>query len=133
MAAVQQAGNISDAIGGVLALADIRVTQGRLHAAMSIYERSLRLAAEHGDPAMRGTADMYVGMSELHRERNDLATATRLLLTARDQGEHTGFPQYPYRWRVAMAHILAAEGDLEVALGPLTLAILGRREWPERR
>ena len=34
MAHLQKAGNISDAIGGVLALADIRITQGRLHDAM---------------------------------------------------------------------------------------------------
>jgi hypothetical protein len=27
---------------------------------------------QQGAPVLRGTADMYVGMSELHRERNDL-------------------------------------------------------------
>src|SRR5690606_34159450 len=75
MANLQLAGNLSDVIGGSIALADIRIAQGRLRQAMRIYERGLQLAAEQGEPAMRGTADMWVGMSELCRESNDLPKA----------------------------------------------------------
>ena len=116
MASLQKAGNISDAVGGAMTSADIRNAQGRLRDAMRTYERALRLAAEHGDPVMRGTADMHVGMGEIHRERNDLHAATRHLLGSKEQGEHTGFPQYRYRWRVAMARIREAQGDLNGAL-----------------
>ena len=116
MANVQQAGNISDAIGGAIALADIQIAQGRLHEAMSTYEQALQLATEPGAPVLRGTADMYVGMSELHREHNDLKTATQHLLTSQELGEHTGLPQNRYRWRVAMARIREAQGDLDGAL-----------------
>src|SRR4030095_2986883 len=48
MAHLQMAGNISDAVGGVLALADIRMAQGRLRDAMRTYEGALQLAREHG-------------------------------------------------------------------------------------
>lgn len=116
MASLQLTGYISDAIGGVLALADIRKAQGRLRQAMRTYEQGLQLATEHGEPAMRGTADMYVGMSELYREHNNLHAATQHLLSSKEQGEHTGFPQNPYRWRVAMARLLEAQGDLDGAL-----------------
>ena len=116
MAHLQRAGNISDAIGGAITLADIRIAQGRLHEAMRTYERGLQLATEQGTPALRGTADMYVGMSELHREHNDLHAATQHLLRSKELGEHTGFPQNPYRWRVAMARIRQAQGDLDGAL-----------------
>jgi LuxR family maltose regulon positive regulatory protein len=116
MAQLQMAGNISDAVGGVLALADIRITQGRLHDAMRIYEGALQLARENGTPALRGTADMYVGMSELEREHNDLSAATQHLLRSREQGEHTGFPQHTYRWRLAMARLREVQGDLDGAL-----------------
>ena len=109
MASVQRAGNISDAIGGAIALADIRIAQGRLHEAMRTYEQGLQLATEQGEPVLRGTADMYVGMSELHRERNDLHAATQHLLRSKELGEHTGFPQNRYRWRVAMARIREAK------------------------
>ena len=59
---------------------------------------------------------MYVGMSELHRERNDLDAATQHLLRSKELGEHAGFPQNRYRWRVAMARIREAQGDLDGAL-----------------
>lgn len=116
MAYLQRAGYISDAIGGSIAPADIRIAQGRLHEAMGLYERGLQLAAEQGAPLLRGTADMYVGLSEIKREQNDLAVATQHLLTSKAQGDHTGFPQFPYRRRVAMAQIQQAQGDLDGAL-----------------
>jgi LuxR family maltose regulon positive regulatory protein len=59
---------------------------------------------------------MYVGMSELEREHNDLQAAAQLLLRSQEQGEHTGFPQHPYRWRVAMARLREAQGELFGAL-----------------
>jgi LuxR family maltose regulon positive regulatory protein len=119
MADLQRAGNIADAIGGAVALADIRIAQGRLREAIRTYERGLRLATEQGAPVLRGTADMHVGMAELHRERNDLGAATRHLLRSEELGEHTGFPQHPYRRRVAMARIREAEGDPDGALALL--------------
>jgi LuxR family maltose regulon positive regulatory protein len=59
---------------------------------------------------------MYVGMSEIEREHNDLSAATQLLQRSLEQGEHTGFPQHPYRWRIAMARLREAEGNLDAAL-----------------
>src|SRR5215212_4401369 len=116
MASLQRAGNTSDAINGAIALAAIRIAQGRLHDAMRTYEQALQLAMERGTPGLRGTADMYVGMSEILRERNDLHAATQHLLRSKEMGEHTGFPENRYRWRVAMARIRHAQGDLEGAL-----------------
>ena len=113
---LQRAGYISDAIGCAIALADIRIAQGRLREAMRTYEQALQLATEQGGPVLRGTADMYVGMSELHRERDDLHAATQHLLRSQELGEHTGLPQNRYRWRVAMARIREAQGDLDGAL-----------------
>jgi LuxR family maltose regulon positive regulatory protein len=120
MASVQQAGYVSDAIGGIIALADIQIAQGHLRQAMHIYEQGLQMAlAQHREssqPVLRGTADMYVGMSILYREHNDLQAARQHLLRSQELGEHIGFPQNPYRWRVAMARIKAAEGELDSAL-----------------
>ena len=116
MARVQRAGYLSDALGCSIALADIRMAQGRLREAMSTYERGLQLATEQGEPVLRGAADMHVGMSELHRERDDLDAATQHLLRSKELGEHTGLPQNRYRWRVAMARIREAQGDLDGAL-----------------
>ncbi len=119
MASLQRAGNISDILGCSIALADIRIAQGRLHEAMRIYERGLQLATEQtkqGEPVMRGTADMYVGMSALYRERDDLNAATQHLLRSKELGEHNGLPQNRYRWCVAMSRIREVGGDLDGAL-----------------
>jgi len=59
---------------------------------------------------------MHVGMSQLLRERNDLEAAMQHLLAGKELGEHAGLPQNPYRWRVAMARIREAQGDLDGAL-----------------
>jgi LuxR family maltose regulon positive regulatory protein len=116
MASLQKAGNISDAINGATTLAAIRITQGRLHDAMHTYEQALQLAIERGTPTLRGTADMYMGMSDLHREHNDLHAATQCLLKSKEMGEHTGFPQNRYRWHITMARVREAQGDLHGAL-----------------
>ncbi len=116
MALVQRAGFISDAIGCSIALADIRISQGRLREAMRTYERGLQLATEQSALPLRGAADMHVGMSELHRERDDLHAATQHLLRSKELGELAGLPQNRYRWCVAMARIRAAQGDLDGAL-----------------
>jgi LuxR family maltose regulon positive regulatory protein len=116
MASLQQAGNIADAINGAITLAALRIAQGRLREATRTYERALRLASSQAASLLRGTADIYVGMSELERERNDLQSATQHLLRSQELGEHAGFPQNRYRWRVAMARTREAEGDLDGAL-----------------
>jgi LuxR family maltose regulon positive regulatory protein len=116
MANVRLAGYISSAIGGSIVLADILIAQGRLHEAMTTYERGLKWAMEPSAPVQRGAADMYVGMSNLHYEHNDLKAASQCLLTSQSLGELAGLPQNPYRWCAAMARIRLAQGDLDGAL-----------------
>jgi LuxR family transcriptional regulator, maltose regulon positive regulatory protein len=120
---LQRAGHIADVLGCSITLADIRITQGRLGEALRTYEQALRLAAGQDGAVLRGTADMYVGMSRIACERDDLPAATRHLLRAEELGEHLGLPQNPYRRRVAMARVREAEGDLDGALALLDEAL----------
>jgi LuxR family transcriptional regulator, maltose regulon positive regulatory protein len=112
---LEKAGNLSDALGLSLAMADILIVQGRLGEAMRTYERGLKVAAEHAPQVLPGAADMHVGMSELLRERNDLDAAQQHLRTSGELGEHAGLGQNPYRSRVALARIRQAQGDLASA------------------
>ena len=116
MTGLERAGHIADVLGCAITLADIRIVQGRLGDAMRTYEESLQLAARQEGPVLRGTADMYVGMSGLLRERDDLDAARQLLAQSAELGEHMGLPQNPYRWRVAMAGVREVEGDVDGAL-----------------
>ncbi|MHB9034558.1 MAG: LuxR C-terminal-related transcriptional regulator, partial [Anaerolineae bacterium] len=119
---VRLAGYISAAIGGAIVLADIQIAQGCLREAMATYERGLQWEAESREPVLPGTADMYVGMSTLCREYNDLNTARQHLLTSQALGALAGLQQNPYRWCAAMARIREAEGDLDGAIDLLDQA-----------
>jgi LuxR family transcriptional regulator, maltose regulon positive regulatory protein len=116
MANLEMAGHLSDVIGCALALADIRLAQGRLGEALRILERGLTLANGQGGHVLRGAADMHVGISAILRERDDLEGAGRHLLLAEDLGDENGLPQNCYRSRVARAAIQQAQGDLDGAL-----------------
>ena len=89
---------------------------------MNTYERGLQHASDQTGPPLRGAADMHVGIGQLLRERNDLVAAEQHLHTGKELGEYAGLPQNPYRWRVAMARIREAEGDLDGALDLLNEA-----------
>jgi LuxR family maltose regulon positive regulatory protein len=119
MARVERAGNVADAIGAAIALADIRITQGRLREAMQTYEQALQLSTKHAEPVLPGTADMYVGMADLALEQGDLQAATQHLTASKDLGEHMGFPQNRHRWHLVTARIREAQGNLHGALDAL--------------
>jgi LuxR family maltose regulon positive regulatory protein len=133
MASFQMAGNILFAISFTFALADIRMAQGRLHEAASTYERSLQLAKEQGEPVLQGTAGLYLGLSELHREQGDMEAAKQYLLRSEELGEQDRV--YPYRLRVAQARIKQDQGDLDGALDLLDDAerLYSRSPLPDLR
>jgi LuxR family maltose regulon positive regulatory protein len=111
----ERAGHVADVLGIAITVGDIYVTWARLGDALRTYEDALRLASTVDGPP-RGTADMYVARSGVHHARGDLDAARQDLLRSQELGEHLGLPQNRYRWRVAMARILEAEGDLDGAL-----------------
>ena len=113
---LQRSGHDSDVLGATITLADLRITQGRLRDAARTFEQALQRAAAEVGPTLRGTADMHVGLSRIAYEHDDLDAAARHLERARELGEHTWLPQNPYRWRVAMARLREADGDLDGAL-----------------
>ncbi len=117
---LQRAGHISDVLG-------CSITWPTSAARRAAWARRCAPTSERcnwrpmaADRALRGTADMYVGNEpgRLRARRPD-AARQYLLQRASELGEHNGLPQNPYRWRVAMARVREAEGDLVDALGLL--------------
>ena len=113
---IRTTGDAAIAISGTDIRADLRLTQGRLHEAFRIYETALQLATEQDGPVVQGTADLYLGLSELHLERSDLDSAAELLQRSEDLGKEAAFEVYEYRSRVAKARMKEARGDLQGAV-----------------
>ena len=100
-------------------MADMELRLGHLREAERTFSHALEVAeanAPSGSSVMRGTADMLVGLSRMAWYRNDLAAVAEYLRRSDELGEAASLPQNPYRWRVAMARLRAAEGDLSTAL-----------------
>ncbi len=116
-----RAGHLADVLGCTIALADIRIAQGRLADAEQAYAEGLRLSGEGGTP-LRGAADMHVGLAELALERGDTSTARGHLDRAHQIGEALGLPQLPYRLRATSAVLAEVEGHPSAALDLLTEA-----------
>jgi len=108
--------NPLDIITGTFVLADIQMTLGHLHAAVSACEHALQIAIKRGEPYPIGTEDVYSGISELHREQGDLETAAQDLATSKRLGKQIELPDWQYRWCIAQAHLQETLGNLDRAI-----------------
>ncbi len=120
--ALTRAEHIADVLGCSIAMADMELRLGHLRDADRTLSHALELAEANtpaGATVMRGTADMLVGLSRVAWYRNDLSASAEYLRRADELGEPASLPQNAYRWRVGMARLRAAAGDLPAALALL--------------
>ncbi|MDX2139146.1 MAG: LuxR C-terminal-related transcriptional regulator [Chloroflexota bacterium] len=113
---LQRGGGILIRMGGTIVLAHIRAAQGRLHEAANLYQQSLQLSIAHGEPLLKGTAEMYLGLSEIVLEQGKLDNAKTHFATGMDLRERASLPGYEYLWCMVEARIKQAEGALSRAL-----------------
>ncbi len=109
------AGNVVDELDSTVVLADMWIAAGRPGQARRLYAEALRTAVADGPPYPRATADLHVGLADLDRERNDLASAEAHLESARVLAERASITENQHRWYVVMAQVRAAAGDDEAA------------------
>ncbi|MEM7029759.1 MAG: LuxR C-terminal-related transcriptional regulator [Chloroflexota bacterium] len=114
---MQTTSSTSTTISGTNALAFIRATQGRLREAIDLYDQSLNLAFAQGEPAIRGTADLYIGLSGLYLEQGKLDLALQAVSKGETLGAQAASEAYQYYWRLARGRLQEAQGDFEGALG----------------
>ncbi|HSH02982.1 MAG TPA: LuxR C-terminal-related transcriptional regulator [Anaerolineae bacterium] len=116
MTHAQQAEKLSDVISITFILADLRIVLGRLHEAFNTYQQSLLLAAGPEETMILGTADLFRGLSELYRERDDLEAAKQYLQQGEMLGKQAALPNWPSRLYLAQAELKKSQGDLDGAL-----------------
>ena len=124
---MRASGHELDAIRGTFVPGDIRAAQGRLREAARIYEQGLASAREVRSAAQE-TDELYLGLSELHREWNDLDAAIACLDAITRSASSALHMGNKMRWGTAMASVRMAQGDPNAAL-----VLLDEAERHERR
>jgi ATP/maltotriose-dependent transcriptional regulator MalT len=109
---IQEVGNIHFQIGATHVIADLIIAQGCLQDALKKYQHSLGLLKNWNGPVINGTADLYLGLSELYFEFNDLEAAKHNLLKGKELGQKAALPENLYRWRLCESRILETQDDL---------------------
>ncbi len=113
MDAFLASGSVLLAITGVFAMADMRITQGRLHEAIQLYQDALQLVNNSDDPTMRGKGNLHLGLSELYREQGDEEIADQHWQAIPPLNElDLAFQQ---RWAVAQAQAEQRQGNFAAA------------------
>jgi LuxR family maltose regulon positive regulatory protein len=94
-------------------LADIMIAQGRLNETKKTYLQLLDIAAEQGEPELKETAVVHLGLSELYHEQGDLQAARRHLQRSEELGKLLAFPPWYRHWVLAQVRIKETEEDLD--------------------
>ncbi len=89
----QRSGNITAALYSICTLAEVNVSQGRLHQGFETYEQALQVSTarqERGAATPLAVGLVYAGLAQIHREWNDLDMAAEYALKAIELGEFGG-------------------------------------------
>ncbi len=116
----EMAGHVAFAISGAFPLADMRLAQGRMHDAIQVYERSLQLVAD--GVRTRGTSYLYVGLSGIEIELNNLVEARRLLSLGEESRDDPPLTNWLHRFHLTEALLRESEDDIDGALTELHAA-----------
>jgi LuxR family maltose regulon positive regulatory protein len=115
VASQHASGNLVDALGSTVVLADMWLAAGRPGKARRLYEEALHLARTRGAAVARATADLHVGLGGIDCEAGDFAGAGRHLKAAADFLEHAPMTESRHRWFVARALMARAQGRQDEA------------------
>ena len=122
MSGFEKTGKIMAAITGTFGLADMRITQGRLYEAVHLYEQALQLALKQNELILQGTAIIYLGLSELHREQHNLGVAEKYLQKSEELSKQDNQEIYKYRRCLTLARVKELEGNMDGAFKLLSEA-----------
>ena len=109
----EQTGNVMFTVLALRRVGRLRMAQGKLHEAKSFFERALELSVDRQGRRLPIAGMALIGLGYLHREWNDLETATRYLTEGIELAQKTSEAMIVGAY-LALARVKQAQGD-EVA------------------
>jgi LuxR family maltose regulon positive regulatory protein len=113
IACFRQTGDTGLAITSAYHDAELLKARGRLREARRILESTLEFVRSSSVREVRGVANLHIGLSDLSCDTGDYAAAAGHLAAADAAGVYP--PRTPFRYKLARAHLLECEGELEGA------------------
>jgi LuxR family maltose regulon positive regulatory protein len=107
------------AIASAFGVADIRIALGRLQDAIHAYDEALLLAQDVDQQLLPITAHHHLGLAMLYHEMGEEAKAAHHLQISSELGRRSTLIDWPYRSRLAHAHLNESAGELDAALALL--------------
>ncbi|HEX5532528.1 MAG TPA: LuxR C-terminal-related transcriptional regulator [Actinomycetales bacterium] len=117
------AGNVADAVGSTIVLADMWQARGSPAKAQQLCEQALKSAETRRGLPLSITGDLHVGLADVLREHGDLDAAQAHLTVAQALGEAASLPENRHRWHLVRAGLQRAHGDLHGAVTELEEAL----------
>ena len=111
VASMRAAGNVADALGSTVVLADMWLASGRPREARRLIGDALITSEAQGVSFAQTSTLLHVGLSEIDLEVGDLASARWHLDTALALDDHLSVTANHFRWFLAMGRLAEAEGD----------------------
>jgi len=112
----EQAGNVMGAVIALCNLAELRVVQGQLDAAKTLYDRALALATDDLGHRLPIAGMAVAGLAGLLQEWNELEQAERLLATAADLDDaEIPVGILAVDGHLALARVKASQGEIQAA------------------
>lgn len=96
-------------------LALVKVMQGGLREARDLYQEAITLAGKRGGQQYGTMGGIYVGMSDLSREWNELGAARQVVIEAIRNMEHWQNPTNLVTGYVTLARISLSQGEIKNA------------------
>lgn len=103
------------AINALCHLADLSRTRGQLGRALDIYRRATDVATDERGQTSPAAAEIYVGRANLYYEWNDLTTAEKDLLAAREIGKLYSNFDLSVDTTLSLSRVSLAQDDLDGA------------------
>ena len=124
----RETGNIMTAVMALCGLAELQMTQGKLHTVAETYQQALELGRDRRGRPLPIAGMALIGLGELARERNDLETAVDYLSQGIERAGQWG-EVGALDGHIGLARVKQAQGDLTGADAEIAQAVQLARKF----